>query len=59
MKSLGPCEVRWCGKAATWSTDDDERFCDDHTRDWLMDDKPGDDWADTDGLNDDDFAEAS
>ena len=56
MKRLGPCDVRACGQRATWRTDDEYQFCDDHTRDWLLD-KPGDDWNDTDGLNESDFAE--
>lgn len=55
MKHLGPCEVRSCGKRATWTTENDERFCEEHSLDWLLE-PPKDDWNDDDGLNEEDFA---
>ncbi len=55
MKKLGPCEVPSCGKGATRVTDADERFCREHDASYLVD-RPGDDWADDDGLDAEDFA---
>lgn len=57
MKNLGPCDVRSCGLAATWETEDFYKFCDDHTTSWLIDNNPVDDGLDDgDGLNEEDFA---